>query len=157
MLIYSEKFINGNLNDSNLFQDEMYEKFENELKLLKPTWNHIPSIKEDIQNIADYLGFMRNYPVERGVIGASIKGKYKNIGFNVQLGNKASYLVDLVNFQHLYNKKEINEVLYICLSEHAVKKSYSSSLVSFEKSMELSKVFKGIFTVPIYFISLMRD
>jgi len=157
MLIYSEKYIDDNLNDTNLFQDEIYKKFENELKSLKPTWNHIPSLKEDIQNIAYDLGFMRNYPVEKGVIGARIKGKYKNIGFNTQLGNKAFFLVDLVNFQHLYNKKEINEVLYICFSEHAVAKSYSGSLVTFEKCLELSKVFKGIFNVPIYFISLMRD
>ena len=157
MLIYSEKFNGKNINNPNLFKDEIYEKFEDQLKHLKPSWNHIPTIKNDIQNIATELGFIKNYPVEPGVIGASIKAKYKKIGCNVQLGNKAFFLVDLVNFQHLYNKNEINEVLYICFSEYAVSKSYSSSLVTFEKSLELIKVFKGIFCVPIYFISLMRE
>tara|TARA_B100001059_G_C17404574_1_gene365416 strand:+ start:60 stop:533 length:474 start_codon:yes stop_codon:yes gene_type:complete len=157
MLIYSEKFTDGNLDDSNLFQDEIYEKFENELKLLKPTWNHIPSIKADIQNIARDLGFIGRYPVELGVLGERIKFKYKKIGCNVQLGHKTFFLKDLVHFQHLYNKQEINEVLYICFSEHAVAKSYSSNLVSFERSLESIKVFKGIFNVPVYFISLMRE
>lgn len=157
MLIYSEKFTNENINNSNLFQDEIYKNFEGELRNLKPTWNHIPTIKNDIQNIAKDLGFISNYPVEPGVIGTSIKGKYKEIGYNIQLGHKAFFLVDLVNFQHLCNKKEINEVLYICFSEYAVSKSYSSNLVTFEKSLELIKVFKGIFSIPIYFISLMRE
>ena len=157
MLIYSEKFTDGNLDDSNLFQDEIYKKFENELKSLEPTWNHIPSLKEDIQNIAKDLGFVRGYPVELGVTRASIQFKFKKIGCNVQLGHKTFFLKDMVHFQHLYNKQEIKEVLYICFSENAVVKSYSSNLVSFESSLESIKVFKGIFNVPIYFISLMRD
>ena len=55
----------------------------------------------------------------------------------------------MVHFQHLYNKQEIKEVLYICFSENAVVKSYSSNLVSFESSLESIKIIKGINVAPI--------
>lgn len=153
MLIYSETYPPQSI-AQDCFTNEIYKNFEKKLSELKPDWNHIPSIRQDIENIALDLGFVMGFPVEKGM---KIKGKYKNIGFNVQLGNKAFLFQDLVKFQHLYNQNIINEALYICMSEYADKTSYSSSLVTFEKSVELVRVFKGIFNIPIYFISLMRE
>ena len=153
MLISSETYTPKNI-AQDCFTDEIYRDFEKKLSELKPDWNHIPSIRQDIENIALDLGFIMRFPVEKGM---SMKGKYKNIGFNVQLGHKSFLFQDLVKFQHAFNQNIISEALYICMSEYADKKSYSSNLVTFEKSLELVRVFKGIFNIPIYFISLMRE
>ena len=79
-----------------------------------------------------------------------------HFGYNVQYGNKEFFLGDMIKFQHLYNQKRINEVLYVCMTKEAVRQSYSGSLVTLEESMQLIEVFSKIFTFPVYFIGIDR-
>jgi mRNA-degrading endonuclease RelE of RelBE toxin-antitoxin system len=140
---------------SDIFIDPIYKNFEKELKKIPERWDSIPIMKESIEKMANRLGFVKGQSVDYR-LGTKVKGIYDKIGFNVQFGNKAFFQVDLVNFQHLYNRNLIDEVLYVCLSKEAEQQSYSSSLVNLDKCINICKVFDGIFTFPIYFIEIQR-
>ena len=112
-------------------------------------------MRREIEDIALDLGFSK-HPLDYELGAISIKGKKRNIGYNIQLGHQTFFLADMVKFQHLYNNNEINEVIYICLDEYSVSESYSSSVVCFEKSLKFIKVFDEIFKFPIYFMVITK-
>lgn len=137
------------------FKDPIYEEFLKRMKKINPNWRSLPAMRREIEDIALDLGFSK-HPLDYELGATSIKGKKRDIGYNIQLGHQAFFLADMVKFQHLYNNNEINEVIYICLDEYSVSESYSSSVVCFEKSLKFIKVFDEIFKFPIYFMVIMK-
>ncbi len=139
-----------NKKEKNFFSHPVYKKVFEKLVQHEPITEHVPSNKRKIEKIIRDLGFTK-YTIDTNSV-RHIKGKYLHIGCNVQFGHQTFFLKDMVYFQHLFNKGEISEVLYICAGKYLFEgnKSKASNLI-FENSKEDLEIFKKIFTIPVVF------